>query len=77
MSLNDGRVTVVLFFAICAVVLGNTLISGGRDKNRAIAPSSLDYTQPLPVRSHRNDGQVRDWLNRRVPRFGRLRTPLY
>ncbi|MDE0841357.1 MAG: transglutaminase domain-containing protein [Porticoccaceae bacterium] len=51
MSLNDGRVTVVLFFAICAVVLGNTLISGGRDKNRAIAPSSLDYTQPLPVRS--------------------------
>ena len=42
MSLSDGRVTLVLFFAICGVVLGNGLLTGNREGRPLSAPSELD-----------------------------------
>jgi hypothetical protein len=42
MSLSDGRVTVVLFFAICGVVFGNGLVAGNRDGRPSLTPSELD-----------------------------------
>ena len=54
MSLSDGRVTVVLFFAICGVVLGNGLLAGNGDGRPSLSPSELDPLSrpdtPLPAR---------------------------
>ena len=70
MSLSDGRVTVVLFFAICGAVLGNGLLAGNRDGRPSLTPSELDP-------SLRPDTQLRSQSPTQAPTQKTAQSPVW